>query len=106
VEARDGRRELRAFDDTFGALAHATRRHVLVVLHGRGGAMTSGEIARRFHHSWPTVTRHLQILVRSKLVRVERRGRERVYHLQLDRLLDTLDQWTRAFRARRSGPAR
>lgn len=97
--ARDGLAELDDFERVFGALAHETRRHVLVVLSARGGAMTSGEIAGRFHHSWPTVTRHLGVLVDAGLVTVERRGRERVYHLQRERLLAVTDAWLGWFRA-------
>jgi DNA-binding transcriptional ArsR family regulator len=70
----------------FGALAHETRRHVLLVLHARGGAMTAGALAERFACSWPTVTRHLQRLLDAGLVVVERRGRERWYALDGARL--------------------
>ena len=44
----------------FGALANEHRRHILVTLHARGGAMTAGELADRFSPSWSTTTRHLQ----------------------------------------------
>jgi DNA-binding transcriptional ArsR family regulator len=65
----------------FGALAHASRRHILLVLHHRGGSMTAGEIADRFACSWPTTTRHLRTLETAGLVRVERKGRERIYRV-------------------------
>jgi DNA-binding transcriptional ArsR family regulator len=68
----------------FGALAHETRRHVLLVLYARGGAMTAGDIAERFECSWPTVTRHLQQLLDAGLVTVEQRGRERWYAVDTD----------------------
>jgi DNA-binding transcriptional ArsR family regulator len=70
----------------FGALGHETRRHVLLVLHARGGAMTAGALAERFECSWPTVTRHLQRLLEARLVTVERRGRERWYAIDRERL--------------------
>ena len=54
----------------FTALAHHSRRTILLVLHLRGGEMTSGEIAGRFDHSWPTITRHLRILEQAGLVHV------------------------------------
>jgi DNA-binding transcriptional ArsR family regulator len=95
---RSGLDELDDFDRVFGALAHETRRHVLVVLRARGGSMTSGEIAGRFHASWPTVTRHLQVLQAAGLVTVERRGRERVYHLEAERLRAVTDGWLGYFR--------
>ena len=40
-------------DAVFAALAHASRRHILLVLHYRGGEMTAGEIAARFDCTWP-----------------------------------------------------
>jgi hypothetical protein len=40
-------RELADVDEVFHALAHSSRRHVLLILHFRGGRMTAGEIAYR-----------------------------------------------------------
>jgi DNA-binding transcriptional ArsR family regulator len=79
-----GGRDLDDLDRVFAALAHHSRRTILLVLHLRGGEMTSGEIAGRFDHSWPTITRHLRILEQAGLVHVTLRGRERVYHLDTD----------------------
>lgn len=86
----------------FGALANASRRHILLVLHFRGGEMTAGDIAARFACRWPTTTRHLRVLEAAGLVRVEKRGRERVYRLEAKRLLGTTGQWLSPFRGKRS----
>lgn len=91
------RRELEDLDAVFSALAHPVRRHVLVVLHFRGGSMTAGRLAQRFACSWPTTSRHLKVLVDGGLVRVERRGRERVYHLERARLRAVVGDWLAAF---------
>jgi DNA-binding transcriptional ArsR family regulator len=88
-----GLRELDELDAVFGALAHAARRHILQVLHARHGAMTAGELAGRFAHSWPTTTRHLKVLIEAGLVTVERHGRERHYVLDRDLLQRTLALW-------------
>ena len=77
----------------FAALAHASRRHILLTLHFRGGAMSAGEIAGRFSCSWPTTTRHLNVLRESGLVEVEKAGRERVYRLNRDKLQATVGAW-------------
>lgn len=61
--------------------------------------MTAGEIADRFACSWPTTSRHLKVLGRAGLVRVEPRGRERVYQLDRERLLGVTGGWTRWFEA-------
>jgi DNA-binding transcriptional ArsR family regulator len=82
----------------FAALAHASRRQILLVLRFRGGEMTAGDIAGRFACSWPTTTRHLRVLEEAGLVRVEKRGRERVYRLDRQRLAGVTGAWLRWFR--------
>jgi DNA-binding transcriptional ArsR family regulator len=94
---RDAEAELRQLEAVFASLAHASRRHILLVLHHHGGSMTAGEIARRFECSWPTTTRHLKLLAESGLVEVEQRGRERVYALKADVLADTAGDWIARF---------
>ncbi len=88
-----GLAELEYVERAFRALAHAMRRHVLVVLNARGGRMTAGQIAERFSCSWPTTSRHLRVLEEARLVRVEAQGRERVYFLERDRLNAVVGGW-------------
>jgi DNA-binding transcriptional ArsR family regulator len=88
-----GLRDLDELEAVFGALDHAARRHILQVLHARHGEMTAGDLAARFAHSWPTTTRHLSVLVDAGLVAVVRRGRERHFALDRERLRRTLDLW-------------
>jgi DNA-binding transcriptional ArsR family regulator len=95
--ARDARRELDELEQVFACLAHASRRHVLLVLRHHGSSMTAGEIADRFACSWPTTSRHLQKLERAGLVVVEPQGRERVYRLDASRLKRVVGGWIRAF---------
>lgn len=80
-------------EQIFSALAHPSRRHILLTLHFRGGQMSAGDIAKRFACSWPTTTRHLNILRESGLISVQRSGRERVYRLERDALLTTVGDW-------------
>jgi DNA-binding transcriptional ArsR family regulator len=82
----------------FTALAHEQRRHILLTLKFRGGEMTGGAIADRFACSWPTTTRHLRVLEAAGLVRVEKRGRERVYRLDRERLFAIAGEWLEWFR--------
>ena len=90
---RDAKRELEELDEVFSALAHASRRQILLSLHFHGGDMTAGEIASRFDCTWPTTSRHLRQLELAKLVRVEPRGRERVYALDRERLERVAGRW-------------
>jgi DNA-binding transcriptional ArsR family regulator len=96
-------RQLTAVEDVFAALAHASRRQILLVLQFRGGEMTAGEIANRFACSWPTTTRHLRVLESAGLVRVEKRGRERIYRLNSERLLQVTSRWLEPFSASAGG---
>ena len=93
-----GLTELDDYDAVFSALAHRSRRTILSVLHARGGEMTSGAIAARFEHSWPTTSQHLKVLQEAGLVAIELRGRERVYRLETGRLLAVTQTWLSHFR--------
>ncbi len=86
--------------DVFAALAHPARRQLLMAL--RAGARTASDLARGLPIGRPAVSEHLQILRAAKLVSAERRGRERVYHLDPRPLADVgtwlnamLVHWTR-----------
>ena len=72
-------------DAVFGALAHAARRQLVLLLSYFGPELSSGYLAKRFSHSWPTTTRHLNILQRAGVVEVRREGR--TSHYRLNRLL-------------------
>ncbi len=89
--------DLQALDAVFGALAHQSRRTILLVLLARGGEMTSGEIAARFDCSWPTTSRHLGILQDAGLVRAALRGRQRIYRLDSGRLRSVAGAWLARF---------
>jgi ArsR family transcriptional regulator, repressor of sdpIR and other operons len=83
---RNAEKELQSVNAVFKALDHPTRRQILMVMHFRGDAMTAGEIAERFSCRWPTVSRHMKVLERASLVRVEKSGRERLYRLERNNL--------------------
>jgi DNA-binding transcriptional ArsR family regulator len=90
---RDALAELDDFEAVFAALAHPSRRQILLVLHARGERVRAGDIARRFACSWPTTTRHLRVLEEAGLVHVQKQGRERVYALDRSRLQDVVGGW-------------
>jgi len=81
MTGRDAKKELQVINAVFKALNHATRRQILLIMHFRGDAMTAGDIVERFSCRWPTVSRHMKILERARLVNVEKKGRERLYRL-------------------------
>lgn len=90
-------RELADIDAVFSALAHPSRRQILLVLHFRGGELTAGEIAARFECSWPTTSRHLEQLLAAGLVEQRKQGRQRVYRLARERLRAVAGEWLANF---------
>lgn len=66
--------------DVFGALANPARRTLLdALLDGPKGA---GELAAMLDLGRSTASEHLSVLREAGLVREERQGRRRVYHLE------------------------
>src|SRR5262245_17996917 len=77
----------------FAALAHESRRNILLILSHLGGELPSGYLAQRFQHSWPTTTRHLGVLERAGLVQVRREGRSSFYRVDRERLRQVVGVW-------------
>jgi ArsR family transcriptional regulator len=88
-----GERELADLEAVFTALAHASRRQILLALWLRGGELSAGQISGRFSCKWPTTTRHLNVLISAGLVTVRKEGRERFYTVERDRLLKVAGGW-------------
>ena len=84
---------LEEIEAVFFALGHEVRRHIVMLLGHAGGELPSGYLAKRFHHSWPTTTRHLNVLERAGIVEVERRGRSANYRLNRERVQKILGGW-------------
>lgn len=59
--------------------------------------MSAGQIAERFGCSWPTTTRHLNVLREAGLVSVVVRGREREYVLEKKWLNGVVGEWLHWF---------
>lgn len=95
AESRQSRaeRELERLDRIFAALAHRQRRQILLIIQFRGGRLTASQIAGRFSCTWPTTSRHLRVLEHAELVKVEARGRERIYSLAREAMTGTLADW-------------
>ncbi|MCZ6785569.1 MAG: metalloregulator ArsR/SmtB family transcription factor [Planctomycetota bacterium] len=90
-------KRLEDIEAVFSALAHPSRRQILLVLHFRGGELPAGDIASRFGCSWPTTTRHLGVLRAAGLIDVEQDGRQRLHRLKRDRLDEVVGEWLANF---------
>ena len=86
VAGREPKARMDAYEAVFTALAHPARRRILLTLNFEGGSMSAGEIAEIFEHAWPTTTRHIQVLESAGLIQQEQQGRNRVYHINRQRL--------------------
>lgn len=85
------KKKLGEYEEVFRALAHASRRHIIVCL-SQNGPMLGGEIAEQLDCSWPTTTGHLQTLEKAELVTVRKQGREQIYELNRNRL-NVVNAW-------------
>ena len=83
-----------ATPDIFTVLANPVRRRILELLIGR--PYTVNHLVSEFRLHRPAVSEHLQVLRAAKLVRDERCGRERYYHLEPSRLIEA-SEWLRPF---------
>lgn len=85
-----------AAEDVYRAIADPTRRAILDRL--RAGPIAASKIATGFRQSRPAVSKHLRVLYGAGLVREERRGRERIYHLDATGLVEAA-HWLEQYRA-------
>jgi len=90
----------------FGVLASLPRRQIIAFL-GQT-ALSTTDLAARFGTSAPAVSRHLSVLLHAGLVSAERQGKQVLYRLNRDVLLNALSQFASEVDGplRRSSPAR
>jgi DNA-binding transcriptional ArsR family regulator len=79
-------------DRTFQALSDGTRRAILLQLSKRSAAVT--EVAKPHAMTLPAVMQHLRVLEDSGLVRSEKIGRSRHFHLE-PKALRMAEAWLR-----------
>jgi len=80
---------------TWRALSDPSRRRILDLLRRR--SMTTGELCRSFEFSRFAVMKHLKALEKGSLVVVERRGRERINHLNPVPIQAIYRRWIKPF---------
>jgi len=84
-------------DAVWKALADPTRRRILDLL--RAAPRTTGELSGEFDSTRFAVMKHLGVLVEAGLVVIERRGRERLNHLNPVPIRALYRRWIRPFDA-------
>lgn len=73
----------------FTAIADPHRRAMLDYL--AAGELSAGELAAKFDISRPAVANHLKILEQNRLVRITRKGRQRMHRLDPEGLIQVRD---------------
>jgi len=76
-------------DDVFSALADSNRRQILKMLADK--ELTVNSISEKFKFSRPAVSKHLKILLKTKLVNSRQEGRERYYNINVEPLNEVKD---------------
>ena len=80
--------------DVFAVLSNPVRRRILEILLDHPHTVNS--LVDEFALQRPAISEHLQVLRKAKLVRDVRRGRERYYHSEPQRLTEVRD-WLKPF---------
>jgi DNA-binding transcriptional ArsR family regulator len=84
--------------DKFSALADPTRRQIIELLAGRG-ELSATAISDRFQMSAPAISQHLKVLREAQLVRMEKRGQQRIYRLDPSAMSE-FEVWVQKLAAR------
>jgi len=75
-------------NETFRALADATRREILALL--RHGEITAGELAEKFDMTKPAMSHHFKVLKDADLITSRREGQQIWYGLNTTVVQDLL----------------
>jgi DNA-binding transcriptional ArsR family regulator len=76
--------------DVFQAIAEPTRREILRLL--ANDQLSIADITSHFQVSRTAIAKHLQVLSEAELVKAEKAGREKIYHLHPEPLGE-VKQW-------------
>jgi DNA-binding transcriptional ArsR family regulator len=79
-------------DVVFKALADPVRRDLLDALHGRNG-QTLAELCEGRGMTRQAVSKHLAVLEAANLIATEKRGREKLHHLNPVPIQEIADRW-------------
>jgi DNA-binding transcriptional ArsR family regulator len=82
-------------DRIFRAVADPTRRIILERLHQ--GELTAGELCGPFRMTQPSLSKHLAVLRRSRMITARRSGRHRYYRLAPEPI-EQIAAWAAQFR--------
>lgn len=70
------------------------RRAAILELIAHNGALSMGEIAKKFDVSNAAISQHLKVLKEAGLVQVETRGQYRIYSIRAE-AIDEIENWAK-----------
>jgi ArsR family transcriptional regulator, arsenate/arsenite/antimonite-responsive transcriptional repressor len=85
-------------NNVFKALNDPTRREILELLKEK--ELTAGEIAEQFNISWPSISHHLDLLKKAKLIDAEKDGQYIYYSLNISEVDEVL-KWLMHLKTKR-----
>ncbi|MEC0245453.1 metalloregulator ArsR/SmtB family transcription factor [Paenibacillus chitinolyticus] len=85
-------------DDIFSALADPTRRSILEML-ADCEELPASQIHDQFQVSPQAISQHLKVLLKAKLILVEKRAQQRIYRINTDKMIE-FEDWSRSMRQR------
>lgn len=85
-------------NDIFSALADPTRRRILEML-ADNEEFSASQIHDQFQASPQAISQHLKILLKAKLILVEKRAQQRIYRLNTDAMVE-FEEWSKSMRHR------
>jgi DNA-binding transcriptional ArsR family regulator len=77
--------------DIFSAIADPKRRNILELI-AKNGELTASDISSNFNITPPAISQHLQVLLATNLVTVEKKAQQRIYRVNTQSLLE-LESW-------------
>lgn len=80
---------LQQFLDFLQALSDDTRQQIILLVGMQ--EINAGQIAQHFELSRPTISHHLNVLRRARLLRARKEGKEMYYSLNKGYIVDTLE---------------
>jgi len=80
--------------DVFHAIADPTRREIIHLLADQN--LNLNAVAKNFSISRPAISKHVKILTECGLVRIQKKGRERICEAQLEKLSE-ISAWLASY---------
>lgn len=79
--------------DLFNGIAEPKRRKILELL-AVEGRMTAGEISSRFEVTAQAISQHLNVLLKAKLIKMEKRSQQHIFSLN-PRSVREIELWAK-----------